>query len=484
MPPAVALSLWIVLIVCLFNFDPAKDRRVSWAVWVPLTWLFIIGSRLPSQWIGMSDLAASAEDGNSFDRAVYLLLIALAIGVLASRPIDWKGLLTHNLALSGFVLYGLLSSFWADYTFIAFKRWFRDLGIYLAIFVVLSDTQPKAALIMLLRRLCFLLMSLSVLLVKYFPEMAKQYDEWLGSAMFSGATTSKNMLGVACLVSGVFFLWDTLDRWNQRSRGAHRWVIAVNITFIAMAIWLLNIADSATSKVCLALGALVLIAAKSRRVMRRPYILTVGIPSMICVYLLLELGFGIDIRAEIIRALGRNPTLTGRTEIWETVLGLVPNPLWGVGYEVFWLGARARAVWDRTGNYGINEAHNGYLEVYAGLGVIGLLILLVFLGSTYRTICQRIADPSSLASFSLAIWTLLLFYNVTESAFRMSQFLFVTFLLSTVVLPMNRRTSLWGDGVTRSISGSGLGARDRARRSPRVQSPSIEPKSADWWVRR
>lgn len=487
MPPVLALWLWAVLIVCLFYFDPAKDKRVSSAAWIPLTWLFIIGSRLPSQWIGMTPVAGAAEEGNSFDRAVYFLLIALAVSVLASRPIDWKGLFTQNFALAGLILYGLLSFLWADYAFIAFKRWFRDLGIYLAIFVVLSDSHPKAAVTTVLRRLCFLLISLSVVLVKYFPEVAKQYDEWLGLAMFTGATTSKNMLGVACLVSGLFFLWDILNRWNERSIKKNRRAIVVNVVFISMAIWLLDIADSATSKVCLGLGALVVIAAKSQRIMRYPYALKAGIPVMIGMYLILELGFGIDIKTEITRALGRNPTLTGRTDIWETVFSLVSNPILGVGYECFWLGSRVLAVGNRTGNYGINEAHNGYLEVYAGLGVIGLIVLVAFLATTYRTICRRITEPSGFGSLGLALWTILLFYNVTESAFRVSQFLFVTFLLSTIVLPTKGRNSAPGASFSvphAGATGSVSGARNQAGRPSRIQAASIEPKFADWWARR
>ena len=61
-----------------------------------------------------------------------------------------------------------------------------------------------------MRRLCYLLVSLSVVLVKYYPQMGKMYSEWTGAAYYVGATSSKNGLGVLCLVSGIFFFWDTV----------------------------------------------------------------------------------------------------------------------------------------------------------------------------------------------------------------------------------------------------------------------------------
>src|SRR5271167_2450198 len=52
MPPSLALFLWLILLVALLRFDPGKDAGTSPALWVPLIWMFILGTRLPSQWLG------------------------------------------------------------------------------------------------------------------------------------------------------------------------------------------------------------------------------------------------------------------------------------------------------------------------------------------------------------------------------------------------------------------------------------------------
>ena len=63
------------------------------------------------------------------------------------------------------------------------------------------------------------------------------------------------------------------------------------------------------------------------------------------------------------------------------------------------------------------EAHNGYLQIYLDLGLIGLFLLCTFLIATYRKICKQLKPVTPLGSLSLGLWTLLLFYNVSEAAF-------------------------------------------------------------------
>jgi len=432
MPPALALLLWAVCVVALFRFDPGEEGESSAALWVPVIWIFIVASRLPSQWIDGISQAAAVEDGNALDRVVYIVLILFAVGVLVSRSFEWRRLVGQNFALSIFLLFALMSVLWSDVPFVAFKRWFRDLGTYLVILVVLSDPRPLEALRTVLRRLCFLLLPLSIVLVKYFPEAARYYDVWTGTGYYTGVATSKNMLGVLCLVSGLYLCWDTLIRWGRRRERPMRRALFANAALFAMTLWLVNIADSATSRVCLALGCLLIALAQSQIIRRRPALLTVTIPVGVITYALLEFGLGIDILAELAEAVGRDPTLTGRTEIWAVVLSTNTNPVLGTGYESFWLGPRLQWVRDRSG--GIGEAHNGYLEVYLNLGLVGLLLVVAFLIGSYGRICGRLRTGSALGSLGLGLWTILVFYNVTESALR-GHLMWVAFLLVALSVP-------------------------------------------------
>ena len=281
MSPFLALVLWFVLLVGLFYFDPSRGSKTSAALWVPVISMFIVASRNPSQWFGggVGMAAESLEEGNPLDRAITLAVIVLAVGILMSRSFNWGRFLARNMALTVFVSFALVSVLWSDFPLVAFKRWFRDLGNYLVILVVLSDPRPLEAVRTVLRRLSYLLIPLSVVLIKYYPGIGSTYDPWTGMAQYSGATTSKNMLGVACLVSGLFFFWDTVTRWPDRKQRRTKRILLVNVAFIAMTLWLLHFAHSTTSSVCLMLGCLVIAAAHTRYVKRRPTLLKVLVPA-------------------------------------------------------------------------------------------------------------------------------------------------------------------------------------------------------------
>jgi O-antigen ligase len=418
MPPSLALILWLVLLLALWRFDPAREPKTSLALWVPVIWMFIAASRLPSQWlwgINTTPPPEHIEEGSPLDRSIFLILILLAIAILVSRSFKWGAFVTRNSALMAFLCFALLSACWSDFPFVAFKRWFRDLGNYFVILVVLSDPRPLEAVRTVLRRLGYLLIPLSIVLVKYYPEIGRQYDYWLGTAMYVGPTTSKNMLGVLCLVTGLFFFWDTVTRWSDRKERRTKRIILVNIAFIAMTLWLLNLSDSATSRVCLLIGCMVVAAAQTQACRRRPAFLKVLIPATFLLYLIVAFGFGM--MGDLAKAVGRNPTLTARTQIWTLLLSMHTNPLLGTGYGSFWLGPRFLKIL-QSGFGSINESHNGYLETYLNLGIIGLCLLLAFLIAGYRTICRRLKPFYSLSSFTLAVWTILIFYNVTEAAFQ------------------------------------------------------------------
>jgi exopolysaccharide production protein ExoQ len=434
MPPHLALLLWFVLLLALFWFDPAKETKVSVALWVPLAWMFFMGSRGPSLWLGNTSVASGVsealEEGDPLNRAVYFVLLFLSIAILVSRSFRWGNFFARNKALTAFLLFALASVLWSDFPLAAFKKWSRDLGDYSMALVVLSDRHPLEAMRTLLRRLGYLLIPLSIVLIKYFPAIARDYDPWTGGQTFSGASTSKNMLGIICLVCGIYFCWDIVARWADRKVRRQKQIMLLNVALIWMIVWLLNICDSVTSQTCLVIACLVILAAHSKVARRHPRILTVTIPCVLLLYALLAYGFGL--KGEFAGAVGRSPTLSGRTEIWKIVLSQQANPLLGAGYESFWLGPRIERIW--AGGMGhIIEAHNGYLEVYLNLGYLGVFLLFWFVVAVYWNICKKLRPFSSIGSFALAIWTAFLLHNNTEADFR-SGFMWLAFVLAALAV--------------------------------------------------
>lgn len=435
MASSLALLIWFVLLVALLRFDPAKHPDTSIALWVPVIWLFIVASRMPSAWLGGDDQGMTAfqayQEGSSLDRTIWSLLIVLALGILISRSFAWKAFFANNLALVGFLAFALLSMLWSDFPLITLKRWLRDMGDFLVILVILSDSRPLEAIRTVLRRLCYLLVPLSIVLIKYFGDLGKQYSPWTGHADYVGVATAKNQLGALCLVSGIFLFWDTLTRWSDRKERRTKQIILVNLAVLAMTFWLMHLAGSATSNVCFGLGCLILFLAYSGVGKRHSNFVKFLAPTIFFSYLIVAFFF--DMNSQLVQAVGRDPSLTDRTRIWHLVLSLHTNPVVGTGYQSFWLGYRLQWLWQHPVAR-VNQAHNGYLETYLELGFIGVFLICSFLISSYRTICKRLEAFPLLGSFSVALWLMILFYNVTEASFE-GGILWLIFLMGAIVVP-------------------------------------------------
>jgi O-antigen ligase len=342
-----------------------------------------------------------------------MVLMLLALRILAARSVDWRQVIVNNLALTLLLSFALISVAWSEFPFVSLKRWVRDLGSYLMILVVLTDVRPLEALQTLLRRFFYLMVPLSVILVKYFPELGRSYSSWTGAASYNGVTTGKNILGLICVLSLVFFLWDCIVRWPHRHTRETMRVLAVNLALLGMTMWLLRLANSAMSFLCALAGCSLILVSLSGWGRRHTHRLTLLIPSAMALYLLLEFGFGVtDL---VVEALGRDSTLTGRTELWRQLLLVDINALLGAGYEGFWVGDRLEQLWAQF-LWKPNQAHNGYLEMYLNLGLVGLCLLASLLIGTYRTVSGRLPTSRTFASLSIAMWTIFVMYNVTEGA--------------------------------------------------------------------
>ncbi len=74
--------------------------------------------------------------------------------------------------------------------------------------------------------------------------------------------------------------------------------------------------------------------------------------------------------------LGRDATLSGRTEIWKHVWHFIlEKPLLGWGYAGFWRGIQGEAFNVTAAvRFVVLHAHNGFLEIWLELGVVGLVL--------------------------------------------------------------------------------------------------------------
>lgn len=443
MSPVVALSGCLLVIAVLLLADQYGDRKVSASIWIPSLWAMIMLSKPISAWLFHADTLAmdSPDDyleGSPTDRSVSLVLIALGILVLTQRNIDWPQTVRNNLWIIVFFLYGAISVVWSDYPFVSLKRWFKTVGNIVMSLVILTDQEPIHAVGAMIRRCSYVLIPLSVVLIKYYPEVGRAYDRWTGEVQYLGATYSKNALGYLCLICGLYFFWNLLSAsvsGNGKVRLTRNEAI-LHLSILALTWWLLVISNSMTSTMCLALGCMFLILVKLRVVRKRiRHIGFVLLGAAISVSLMVMWAGG---PTTLLSEMGRDPTLTGRTDLWAELLNIDVNPWLGTGFEGFWLGERAEYLWAKYW-WRPTQAHNGYLELYLNLGLIGLGLLAVMVFSSYRSIRSKLISEFHFASFRMAMLMIVLIYNMTEAAFKGLHILWFMFLL--VSIEYSRSTS-------------------------------------------
>lgn len=78
----------------------------------------------------------------------------------------------------------------------------------------------------------------------------------------------------------------------------------------------------------------------------------------------------------ILEALGRDASLTGRTEIWQYTLQYAfERPFSGYGYDAFWNGDLSPGA-QYSEYWGTPHSHNGWLEIMIALGIPAALLML------------------------------------------------------------------------------------------------------------
>jgi exopolysaccharide production protein ExoQ len=418
----------LLLIALLFWTDVKKreDRPISW---LPLMWMFLAGSRWVSSWLNLSAPLSSIDDyaeGSPVDRAVFLALIVWGLIVLYRRNIAWGRLLRENKWIVLYFLYCLSSIIWTDEPFILLKRWIKDLGNPIVALVMLTEQRPYEAVGITLRRLAFLLLPLSVLFLRYYPDLGRAYHGD-GTPMFTGVGHQKNDLGLMCLTAGMYLFWKLLQK-RTGSESAEK-SDGFDLLLIAMLVWLLRMSDSQTSFSCLATAVTVLVLSRVTFISKKPSRI-IGVLAVVAVSLL-ALQATFDVKTIVLGLLGRDPTLTGRSELWEVVSTLQVNPLVGAGFMSFWSGQRMAAIWRALGP-GINQAHSGYLEQYLNLGYIGVAFIAMIMVSAMFNLRKQLNTDPSAGMLRLCFLTAAALYNYTEASFYGVNNMWVLMLVASI----------------------------------------------------
>jgi exopolysaccharide production protein ExoQ len=375
-------------------------------------------------------------DGSPIDRNIYALLIAANLLVLIGRRKLVASILRRNWPILLFVFYCAVSILWSDYPGVALKRWIKSLGDYMIVLIMLTERDRTAAVKQVLARVGLVLLPLSILFIKYYPELGRGYAQhWEGTQFLAGVAENKNLLGLICMVLGFAATWRVLHAWCLPRREFAK-TLLVHGSLFAMAAWLLIKSDSKTSLACFVLTTALIAGHTFLKVARKRFVLHILVAAVVLsCFSVLFLGIG----SGALESIGRDATLTGRTGIWEVLLKVPINPVVGTGFESFWLGERLRRLWAMRElyNININEAHNGYLEVYLNLGLVGLALIGTLMVTAYRNALRVLDQDPGVGRLWLGFLMIAVVYNFTEAGIRSTDLVWIVFLL------VSTRVAVW-----------------------------------------
>lgn len=135
----------------------------------------------------------------------------------------------------------------------------------------------------------------------------------------------------------------------------------------------------------------------------------------------------------ILSIFGKTTTLSGRTLLWATVFDKILDSPWlGYGYGGFWLGWKGESadIW-RIVQWETPHAHNGFLDLWLELGLLGLIAFIVSSVLACFRAVSLVYQNHSIDSFYPLIYLNFLFLaNTTESFLIGHPFAWMLYVLS------------------------------------------------------
>lgn len=439
MPPNLALLLGIALIFWALRRDRQQGAASPAELFWPTLWYMVVSSRPVGVWLDLWNIPLVGEGAllELIDAAFYATLSVIGWRILDRRRVSWPELLRDNSFLLLFILLAAVSVIWSDYNWISFKRFIKLLGSVIIALAVVTTPDPLTSIRTILRRCLYVHLTMSVICVKYFREIGVSFD-WNGTGeAWQGIATSKNTMGQVAMLGVLIFGWELTRGWRSHGWRSH------HLLFLGFALWILRGSSEAISKTSVvvtlfaAFALLVLLYFRGRPEVQRTFVVGYFSATLcLVVFILLHSVFSFSadsMLGTIVAAFGRDITLTDRLFIWQDMHQIAArSPFLGVGYGGFWVGREANVPWN-THTWILGQGHNGYIDVYLQLGLVGSFLFAgVIFGNLGRLLANAQAQFERFA-FSFALFVTTLFVNITETTFiRGDHHLWLVFLLTVI----------------------------------------------------
>jgi len=381
--------------------------------------LLYLSSGLTGFLAGDSHLNPWRVEDNPLLLAIQTAMYAITLGFIVLHWRKFANALRASVWVLALALLALVSTLWSSDPAFTFRRSLvlivtTMFGIYF------GSRYALARQVRLLGWTFILLAVLSAGCALLLPQYG--IDHQLHPGDWQGILGQKNLLGKAMAVA-IIVLWSAKGVLPRVVRVAALPVCAVVLVM------------SGSRAALLVAGALLLMTFGYRALRAQP-------PTLVPLAILfLATAVGLALLAAnsgslALSYLGRNLTLTRRTEIWSAVwTAISSHMLLGYGFSGFWAGihgesARAAA---RLG-FVARHAHNGFLDLWLELGIVGLM---VFAAGYFQAVGNGVkllrVSQDRLATWPLQYLAFVLLYDLAEGPILRQNNLYWALYVAVVV---------------------------------------------------
>ena len=271
---------------------------------------------------------------------------------------------------------------------------------------------------------------LSVVVAVVWPDIGIMRG--LHEGAWRGVYAHKNTLGYV-------MIWATaVHYFHYRSERRHRWRKWLGI---AIFVSLIVLSRSATALIVVATLPILVFVLRALCSEGKGYV-------AFGAALLLSVGLGVVLLADsfgsALDVIGRDYTLSGRVELWGLLWDRVQERFWlGYGYGAFWASAtdtpemiRRLLGWD------VIDPHNGFLDLWLSLGIVGLLLVLAPMGATFFIGLQQLRRGSDDTVPFLTLLLILVETNLTETEFLLQNSIpWILYVITAAGIALTRSQS-------------------------------------------
>ena len=345
------------------------------------------------------------SQSNTANQIIWVALFSAGVLFVARRAMrGMMPIMTLSLTMiSAYLLLALASSMWALAPDISLRRWLQQVLVVFIFTGVTLYVRDKVRVLNAVFAVFALAIVLNAVLVPVIPA---------GSLGYAGIYAQKNALGAVAALTLIFSICYVM------SNGSIYKIFLVVIAILSAG--LLVISQSKTSLglalLCPILASAIVIISRLFGMSLLGALLAAFAAASILFFLVVD---GLQISTEDLSMLLFNDTtFTGRKYIWDYVFSLHEQRPWlGWGYQSFWsIGPESPSLKASSFVAGLNQSHNGYVDILLETGNIGLIVIVIFLIGLCHAIDRSWRERADISVLLLSLTLFCGAHNLLESS--------------------------------------------------------------------